>query len=358
MKFKKYKTLIGETTSGSEKFLEVYEFNSEKPGKTIYLQGNMHGPEIAGILLLKKLIKYLKINNFSGKFIIIPSANPWGLDDKFEGLQGGYSNHNSSKFSNWNRIFPDLSNQIIKRINKSSSVGEIKTIAKQINKQKFKKLNKNQTITKEDILVYNLMKYSLDADIIIDIHTAGNCIKHTYTFNHNLEDSLYFQIQNIVKLPYKHCGVFDESHIIFWKNLKDKKFINEIPIKAFTIELFGNAYSSAKNVTSDFQKLLNYLKHEKAINGNSKLLNKSFQLCDSKNQIHITSPIGGIFHSNVQLGDKIEKGSLLGTIYGKKTIKIISAFKGIIYQMPKNHAVETGQEIFGIFSNIKHLKLN
>lgn len=366
--YRKQKVNIGVSTSGSIKYIDIYTITSPYKGLSVYIQANIHGPEIAGIPVALELVKYLKKNLKSGCVTIIPYANPWGIDTKFEGAQAGYINHNGEKYSNWNRIFPNLLKQsksegkvkalIHKYKNHSikTKVAKAKSLLMELLHSSYIEKKKSYQLKKEDILIYELLKNSLNADIVIDLHTAGECIKHVYYFNHQQTSAMTFGIETLIELPYDHIGVFDESNIVNWSELIKAGYLKNYPIEAYTVELEGNGYSSSINLANDLCHVLSFLSHKGLIVGNVIQL-PEYVSCKEAEHIHLYSHTGGIFHCKVKKGDKVKEGQLLGHIIkGNKKILIASPFNGIVYQLPNNYALETGQPFLGIFSNHKCLR--
>src|SRR5688500_16408762 len=100
---------IRRLASGSLQTTPIFRFTGDTPGKKVYIQANIHGPEIAGIGAAYDLIGLLREEKqLRGSITIVPSINPVGLDTKIGGYQVGYADPNESVVGNFNRIYQML----------------------------------------------------------------------------------------------------------------------------------------------------------------------------------------------------------------------------------------------------------
>lgn len=362
------KLKLGGLSSGHSIYIDTYHIRSENKGLKVYIQAGIHGPEIAGIPLVWKLKDFLSKNLIAGEVLLVPCANPWGLDTKIGNYQIGYINHNGDKFGNWNRIFINLLKKPGASLKKFCSINKGKNeelVIKKFEEFLKNKLNaiksrreKEYGLNKELVLSFNLQQPSCNADILIDLHTSGHCIKHLYYFKHQQDYVRGFGISDMILLPYEFHGVLDESLVYPWKKLKDKGLISSIPKEAYTIELYGNSYSSTQNVDKDMMNIVNFL-HTKGVCKNiegKKILSTKFFVCKMQEVKHLYSPIGGIFHTNIDPGDFARKGSVIGEVLQKDSKKNIRApWNGKALKVSTNHSVETGQLLFSMATNIKRI---
>ena len=151
------------------------------PGPKIYLQANLHGPEILGSMILLKLIDHLKtLDSIKGSIIIVPQANPIATMAQVYGHQVGRWNQQTG--NNWNRIFQmDAS-----RLNTKSIEGK---------------------------LASNLMGLASQHDYVLDIHTSGKeSIPHLYTTKQSV--SSFAALSPHISILYSssdYFNAFDES---------------------------------------------------------------------------------------------------------------------------------------------------
>ncbi len=90
--------------SGDTLCIHTFACVGSKPGPSVYLHGNLHGPEILGGALLVRLIEFLSTQpDINGRLTIVPLANPIGVQSQEYGFQFGRWNAQNGK--DWNRIF-------------------------------------------------------------------------------------------------------------------------------------------------------------------------------------------------------------------------------------------------------------
>lgn len=72
---------IGRQYDGSMMYLEMMTITDENPGPVLFLSGAIHGDELCGPAIIRKLLQRLpkKIN---GKLILVPIVNPFGFNSK------------------------------------------------------------------------------------------------------------------------------------------------------------------------------------------------------------------------------------------------------------------------------------
>ena len=108
MEFTYSKILMRTLASGNELNMPVFRFTGD-PGKKIHIQANIHGPEVAGVAALYRLIPLLRQEKtIHGEITIVPSINPVGFDQKYNGLQVGYADPNEYVVGNFNRTYQML----------------------------------------------------------------------------------------------------------------------------------------------------------------------------------------------------------------------------------------------------------
>ena len=170
MKELKENILIAESISGQPICITSFTLDSEKPGKTLYIQGGVHGGEVT-LNIIKKLYDYLKKNLICGKVIFVPYANPLSW------MQTVYT-YTVGKFSlktgrDFNRVYEtdyDINSKIADAI-------------------------------------LNLCK---NADLTIDLHTAHESLPYSYfteTAVYPYLKALNFKINCFCgfKESFKHC---------------------------------------------------------------------------------------------------------------------------------------------------------
>lgn len=107
MKINKSILNVGSTPMGTSLDIIEYVMDSEKEGKTFYIQSGIHGGEITQ-WIIHELFVFLEQNIKSGKVVLVPCANPvswtqrayYSTNGKFDFYMG----------KDWNRNFPGNDN--------------------------------------------------------------------------------------------------------------------------------------------------------------------------------------------------------------------------------------------------------
>ena len=179
MKFQKKTVTIQQLAHGETLAIQTHVFAGKKEGPTIYLQANLHGPEVFGTALLLELIEVLKKKkDIKGRVIIVPCANPTAVSQVAYNSMVGRWNPQSG--ANWNRIF--------------SLAGTGDSI--------------------EAKLAAALGSLSAGADYVLDIHTTGSAnAEHLFTYPWMHETFAALGTPFHLELdPDEVVGAFDESH--------------------------------------------------------------------------------------------------------------------------------------------------
>lgn len=71
---------VGTMASGSSIALPLIVMRGAKPGKTLWLNGQVHGDEINGIIASLEFVKSLDATRMSGNVVVTPTGNPAALD--------------------------------------------------------------------------------------------------------------------------------------------------------------------------------------------------------------------------------------------------------------------------------------
>ncbi|MDP1760514.1 MAG: succinylglutamate desuccinylase/aspartoacylase family protein [Candidatus Woesebacteria bacterium] len=295
----------------SSDVLSIWEhhFVANKPGKKIYLQANLHGPEVVGIGVLLKLIEIIKGKGLKeGEVKIVVSANPIGLNSKISGYQVGYKNLNSTKYANWNKIFKQ-------KITDGSNYG----------------------IQVENKLAHVLQTISKGFDVVLDIHSAQNNIEVIYTFPNTVNLAKTLGIPHIILLNEIFSGHFDES--VYFSSGKKSQIL--------TVELKGGIFN--EKYLDYWSKIIYKWMYGKNPTG------KDISIWNYDFDLKYYTPTSGLVLPSKNPGDKFDKGDTLVEILkinGEK-IPIKALSPGVIYWLPLVQSVGEGEEVIGVLQKGK-----
>ncbi|MBU0660725.1 succinylglutamate desuccinylase/aspartoacylase family protein [Patescibacteria group bacterium] len=301
MKYTKQTYPIQQLPTGEILSIHAYTFTGSQKRPKIYLQANLHGPEIFGTTLLEKCITYLESQeDISGSVTIVPTANPIAVQHtSYNALTGRY---NPMTGTDWNRIFKVNSKNI-------EELGEQKYYTKQAKKH-------GQTI--EDKLANTLRSISAGSSHILDIHTAGsNSVPHVFPYAKNWEVFLPLQAEAYLLWDEKNTmGTFDDSHITHWHEH------NPNPPATCAWEVYHHGKNDLAVCEQRWKQLKTWL--ESVWEDQEK--KETQPLVYSIQQLHnLPAPIAGYYTWLVKPGTTVKQGEIYASVYQPwhhKTIKL------------------------------------
>ena len=308
------KIALKSSSPGTQRFLKVHKFISAKAGPKVYMQAALHADEWPGLLTLQHLItELIDLDNrdlLCGEIVIVPYANPIGMDQRLNGVVLG--RHSFSAEGNFNRHWPDFS-AITKKVldtNPQSSVEQYRQALREAVAQL-------PTHTPLAQLKATLLALSIDADIVLDLHCDSQALVHIYAnYRQRQESELLAQCMRspILLLEDKPGGSpFDAAHILPWIAVES----SGCPVSCFTatVELRGFADVDDQLAIADAQGLLNFLAAREVVQVavtdmiETKVLTTDLEAVDS-----VRATATGILCWTKQLGDWVEKGELIAQV--------------------------------------------
>ncbi len=277
--------------------IPVYVFRSVNPGPTLLLLAGMHGDEINGIEIVRRLISRKEIRQPScGSVVAIPVFNI---------ISFLYGSRDLPDGRDLNRCFPG---------SRTGSLGSR--------------------------IAYDLMKEIIpQIDLGIDFHTGGSKINNTpqlrciFSHKQNLEIAKHFQPPFIVNSPFR-------EHTLRKEAAKAGK----------SILVFEGGESSR----------FDYVSINEGINGCLRLMN-ALKMIKADIPANNTVPLegatwlrakaSGLFHTVKSNGNAVEKGEEIGMIcdpYGEVEEKIISSHSGYIIGINNQPVVNEGDALMHI----------
>jgi len=284
--------------------IPVVIMKGEESGKTIFVSAGIHGDEINGIEIINHFIKETNQNKLQGTIIFLPILNPWGFKEKSRYVP----------FDN-----KDL-NRCFNKKGKSVSYKIARTLMKEV-------------ISK--------------CDFGIDLHDGrvNLILPHTRIFKKD-------------KCSYlKELSHAFGSEIILQREgesgMMAVESFNVYKTPVLTVEVGGALVLREDFTTQVLSGLKNILVYGGLLNGVLDLPVRQFFLDE---RLGYLSPIQGILHIEVEIGDAVNKGQLIARIHNPindKVVKIKSKNPGVIFSVRKDAIINKGESILSIL----HFKL-
>lgn len=285
---------IDRLPTNTEIILPVFVYRGEKAGKTLLLTAGLHGDEINGIEVLRRMIKKNQLQPKAGTVIAMPIVNIYGFLQNSRALPDG---------KDLNRSFP------------GSKKG---TLAQRV--------------------AYILMNQIIpQIDYGLDFHTGGASI-HNYpqircTFDSavNLELAKAFAPPFILNSEYinksfRKAAFKSKKHLIVFEAGESLR------LDDFSIEEGSNGVL----------RLMKYLK----MTDKAPVPNKSKILVNKK---WIRAKHGGLFKSFVKAGEMVNVSQQIGYItnpFGDEEFYIRSPYSGYIFGLNHSAVVNAGDALF------------
>lgn len=254
---------VADLPSGTNIDLPIHFFSSSKPGPTLLLTGGLHGDEVNGVEIVRRLIVDGILNNLEiGKVIAIPLLNIYG-------------------FINFSRAVPDG-----KDVNRSFPGSANGSLASQV----AHKLSKQ-------ILPF--------IDFGIDFHTGGASRYNYPQIRFTAKDSKAKELAQVFAAPYLLPG----NPIL--KSFRQEAFKQGKSILVFEGgEALRYDQFSIDIALAGTKRILNYLKMK---NFEMPTSSPKTQLFEQKKWIR--AAVSGLFIWEKSSGEKIQKGERLGKIH-------------------------------------------
>lgn len=383
--------------SGAQLTIPVFTITGDRPGRKVYIQANIHGPEIAGIGAIHVLLGILRQQaHISGSLVVVPSVNPVGLDTKVNGLQTGYADPNETIVGNFNRIYslpvtdsapatpdPTVAQKVALDAFVAEHLGsDLPTIKRAFRAAIRRTLDdidekrKPYGATHGGKLASIIQHLSYDADDLLDLHTAGDAVYHLFTFPECFHGVRYLDLPRVIALEDSFSGVLDEAFLLPWLRLT-KAFakagrqidFRDFELDAYTPELGSADTLSASAMQADAARIVNYLRYKGVLEGEAvRADGDHFVFCPHPHYRVYRAPTGGLLVWDKAPGDAIRQGERLARVIctyrhaadnapsdQPTEIPIIAATDGIIINRSESHVVQEGFGLCSVFTQVHPL---
>ena len=278
--------------------IPVYVFNAKNSGPTILLQAGLHGDEINGIEILRRMLHHKLFKIECGAVIVVPLLNVFGFLHFSRDVPDG---------KDVNRSFPGAKN--------GSMAGRI---------------------------AYHYTSQILpQVDFGIDLHTGGGRRENFPQIRYTKEDKISKKLAEIFKAP------FTFSSDLISKSFRKEAYKKGVPTIVY--EAGESMRFDDFSIQEGIKGILNVLAYFKVIiakKGNEE--DKTIELTQRK---WLRAPTAGMFIPKIMNGSQIEKGQILGIVtdtYGNYNKEIKAPYNGYIFCVNNQAVVNQGDAIFHV----------
>lgn len=279
--------------------LPVHIFRSKKPGPTIFISAAVHGDELNGIEIIRRLITQKNFKIIRGTVIAVPMVNVYGVV-------------NQSRYMpdrrDLNRCFPGSS--------KGSLAGRVA----------YKFLNE---IVKA-------------CDFGIDLHTGAIHRSNLPQIRADLSDEATKELAGVFGVPVVlHSNVLDGS-------------LRQAAVENGTKVLLYEAGEALRfdefSIRAGMKGILNVLHHLQMMR-KQRVKRKNYEPFIANSSGWVRANASGIVHNKVDLGDQIEKDDVLaeiGSPFGDVIDVVKATRSGILIGKQNIPLVQEGEAMFHI----------
>ena len=278
--------------------IPIYVFNGKDAGPTILLQAGLHGDEVNGIELIRKMLAKNQFNIKKGCVIVVPLLNVFGFLHFSRDVHG----------KDVNRSFP------------GSKTGSLASR-----------------------IAYVLMQEIVNnVDLGIDIHTGANQRSNYPQTRFTPDSKEGKKLADIFNAPYQFASK------LIAKSFRKEAHKYHIPIIVYEggEALRLNKFAIRKGIDG----VINVLEYFNMIDIRVNLPKKTPTIELSQRK-WIRAKIAGMLNTRVKNGEQVTKGQTLGYItdtYGESTIRIKTPHNGYIIAINNFPIISRGEAIFHI----------
>ena len=345
--------------------LTAFHFGDASATQKIYIQASLHADELPGSLVCYHLTQLLEAHakHIKAQIIVVPLCNPIGLaQQNLHAPQGRFeldSGQNFNRLGNLNlyeitRAALQQNNGTLAARLQDNAAANLLTIRAAMAQglANFQAKNQLQHLHKQLLLL------AFDSDIVLDLHCDWRAIMHVYTLPETWPTieplARYLGSGCQLLADDSGCNPFDEALSTVWTRLAADFPNAAIPAAcaAVTVELRGQADVNHDHAQQDARAILDYLKHQGAIDLSAAPLP---DLLDAPRPLagveRIVAPESGVVVYCVQPGAHIEKGQRMADIVNPITMTItpiFSTISGVVYACHHLRYAKMGEALISL----------
>ncbi len=322
----------------------------------IYIQAGLHADEMPGPIVAHNLMTLLDAaeaeGRITGEISVVPFANPIGLGHWIAHKPQGRQDLES--LQNFNRHYPDLAALAAEDIENRLTDDPAGNAA--LIRQAFASaLERLPATTEIQSLRIALLKWSHDADFVLDLHCDHFAILHLYASTARPE---------ITKLLCQSTGAslaliqdvsggnaFDEAHTAPWAALR-ARFGDSHPIPAAcfstTLEYRGQFDVDDATAAQDAANLVTFLTGIGALTGTATPRHPDARHLPLGGAPEVFAPQGGIVTWAVPVGAEVTAGQTLGHVtdpVSRQRLPFTAPVTGLLFRVELWRSCLRGQSL-------------
>ncbi len=305
---------------GTRREILVHRYGS--PGAAVgkaYLQASIHADETPALLVAHHLLRLLdkadRAGLIEGEILLVPTANPIGLDQFFNARHNG--RYEAAGGGNFNRNWPDLVSGLGARV-EGLLTGDADANIAVVRQALRDRVADLPEVDELQSLRKTLLGLACDADLVLDLHCDDEALMHLYLLARHWPEAADLAAdlgcEAVLLADDSGGGPFDECCSTPWLRLAAAN--PELPIPpaclSGTVELRGRADVSDNLAKGDARALYHSLQRRGFIAGEApppppaKCQATALGACEV-----VKAPASGVLAYCVEPGDEVRRGEVV-----------------------------------------------
>lgn len=353
---------------GHQRLLTVHEFGSGD--HKAYLQAGLHADEWPGLLtlqcLMERLIELEQAGRVRQRVVIVPYANPIGMNQRLFGKFPG--RFDAVTGQNFNRGMAINAEELIHRVR--PHLGDDGPANSRLVRRVLRELVSEREATYEiEALHKALLGLSLDATVMLDLHCDDDALPHLFYGYHQqpiggtLGDCLGFSIR--LEEDVRGIVAFDGTHTQPWVRLMEAcSHPFDRPCFAATVELRGQQDVSESLARQDAEGILAFLESQGFVEDSGATPAPSTRApltLDVSRVKVVPATTNGLVVYHRELGDRVREGDPLADIVlldaeRPERVTVTAPTDGVLFSRTQSYLTYPGASLGMIASETHHIK--
>lgn len=308
------------SSPGTARTLTALRFGRPGARPKAYLQAALHADEPPGMLILHHLARLLAAaddrGEVSGDIVLVPCANPIGLDQMVQGAVLG--RHDFRSAANFNRHWPDLAEGLAERVLDRLGADEAANAAL-IRAALATRLDEIGPADGVGALHVALARLAHDADFAIDLHCDDEAEAYLMTLETPLERAIALAADTGVRwlMPGPDDGTYFTGSLMRpWRALAAAAGAGRpVPMGCYaaTLEMRGMAVIDDGVAASDAAGLYRHLQRLGIVAGDPGPIDRAAVSLVPASEL-LSTPVAGLVVYPTALGQRVARGELVAEI--------------------------------------------
>ncbi|GAA0599531.1 succinylglutamate desuccinylase/aspartoacylase family protein [Caenispirillum bisanense] len=348
---------------GTDRALTVHRYGRRGARPKVHIQAALHADELPGILVIDHLLRLLDAaeaaGRIAGEIVVVPVANPIGLDQVLNGhLLGRFD---LAAGVNFNRLHCDLADAVVQAVDgrlgddPAANVAAVRAALRAAYDAAAP-----APVGQAEHLKRLLFGLAHDADLVLDLHCDWEAVMHLYTATASWPDvaDIARQLGAEAVLTAGQSGdvPFDEALSWPWMAVA-ARWGDRFPVPqgchSLTVELRGQSDVDDSLAAADAANLLAVLIRRGAVAGDPGPLPAA--RCDAsplEAVDMVKAPAAGVLVYAHAVGARVDRGAVLGHVVNPladdaagRRVPFTAGTAGIVYGRLAQRLVRPGDVI-------------